>query len=117
LIVCSLSSCADIAPDRPPVYGAVGVVSPAEIDLAVAAVQQRLVADGRSGMPIFRIDVVSSTEIEVDCGAHYGDAAAVGSLRCKVERIRDHWRVTNISRQEPTSFIEGEGIVEKVTRT
>jgi hypothetical protein len=97
----ALASCATVGPAGYALEGRVRDISPREIDRAIQAVQHHCIKQRRAFLPVYRIDVVSSDGLEVDCGPHYGRAPAAGALLFHVGRIRGEWQVMDMQEYIP----------------
>jgi hypothetical protein len=94
----ALASCAS---SGPAIYSDSTTVSTADIQTAIALVQQRCIREKRGVLPIYRVDVDRFDRVFVHCGPHYGVADAAGALTFIVERKWRSWHITGMSQRTP----------------
>jgi hypothetical protein len=94
----ALTSCTSTGPA---IYSDSARVSAADIQTAIALVQQRCIREKRGLLPVYRVDVDRTDRIFVHCGPHYGVADAAGALTFVVERKQGAWRITGMSQYTP----------------
>src|SRR5437764_5612453 len=95
----ALASCATTGPA---IYSDSATVSRADIQTAIALVQQRCIREKRVVLPVYRVDVDRFDRVFIHCGPHYGVADATGALTFIVERKQGSWRITGLSQYTPT---------------
>jgi hypothetical protein len=94
----ALASCATTGPA---IYSDSATVSTADIQTAIALVQQRCIREKRGVLPIYRVDVDRFDRVFIHCGPHYGVADAAGALTFIVERKQGSWHITGMSQYTP----------------
>jgi hypothetical protein len=94
----ALASCATTGPA---IYSDSATVSRADIQTAIALVQQRCIREKRGVFPIYRVDVDGFDRVFIHCGPHYGVADAAGALTFIVERKQGSWHITGMSQYTP----------------
>ena len=94
----ALTSCTSTGPA---IYSDSARVSAADIQNAIALVQQCCVRENRGLLPVYRVDIDRTDRIFVHCGPHYGVADAAGALTFTLERKQGSWLITGMSQYTP----------------
>ena len=100
-VLSALLAFASCATTGPVIYSDSARISTADIQTAVALVQQRCIRERRGVLPIYRVDVDRFDRVFIHCGSHYGVADAAGALTFIVERKQGSWHITGMSQYAP----------------